>query len=69
MKKLEHLALLLLILGGINFGLWGVFDFNLVDYVFGRIWIDRLLYFLMGVSAIYLAVVWKNLKGRMVAKR
>lgn len=64
MKNLEFIAMLLLILGGINWGLWGVFDFNLVDYVFGRVWIDRVLYFLIGVSGIYMAVSWKSLRTK-----
>lgn len=69
MKKLDFLALLLLILGGINWGLWGVFDFNVVEYVLGRVWIDRVLYFLMGVSAVYFAVSWRGVKARISAKR
>ncbi len=69
MKKLDCIAMLLLILGGINWGLAGVLDFNLVDYVFGRMWIARVLYFLMGVSGVYVAVSWKVLKGRLSARR
>jgi len=64
MKNLDFFSMLLLILGGINWGLWGVFDFNLIDYVFGRVWIDRVLYFLIGVSAIYVAVSWKVMRSR-----
>ena len=60
MKKLDMIALALLILAGITWGLWSVFDFNLIDYVFGKVWIDRVLYFVMGVAAIYVAIVWKN---------
>ncbi len=68
MKNLDFLVTMLLILGGINWGLWGIFGFNLVDYVFGRVWIDRVLYFLMGVSGVYAAFCWKNMKGRWVKK-
>ncbi len=67
MKKCEFIAMLLLVLGGINWGLWAVFDFNLVDYIFGRMWIDRVLYFLMGVSAVYVAIAWNVQKSK--AKR
>lgn len=65
MKKLDILAIILLILGGINWGLWGILDFNVVDYVFGKAWIDRVLYVLMGAAGIYLAVLWKNVFTRM----
>jgi len=68
MKNIDKLALLLLIIGGINWGLWGVFEFNLVDYVFGRMWIDRVLYFFIGVSGLYVGVAFKSVAGRWHSK-
>lgn len=59
-KKLDVIALILLIIGGINWGLYGILNFNIVDYLFGRIWVDKVIYFLVGVSAIYTLVVWKR---------
>lgn len=64
MKNLDFFVMLLLILGGLNWGLWGVFDFNLVDYVFGRVWIDRVLYFFIGASALYALFSWKSLRSK-----
>jgi uncharacterized protein len=69
MKKCDCLAMFLLIVGAINWGLLAVFDFNLVDYVFGRVWIARVLYFLVGVSGVYVALTWKGVKSRMCAKK
>ena len=66
MKRVDFISLLLLVIGGINWGLWGVFDFNVVDYVFGQAWIDRVLYFLIGVSAVYVAISWKTFQNKMV---
>ena len=60
MRKIDILALVLLIIGGINWGLWGIFDFNLVDYIFGKVWIDRVIYFVIGIAAIYVLVAWKS---------
>ena len=40
MKKLDQVMLALLVFAGINWGLWGLFEFNLVYYVFGKDWID-----------------------------
>jgi len=60
MKKVDIIAMLLLIFAGINWGLWGLFEFNLVYYVFGADWIDRVIYVLLGVSAVYMAVVWRD---------
>ncbi|MFA5250688.1 MAG: DUF378 domain-containing protein [Parachlamydiales bacterium] len=60
MKKIDKLALLLLIVAGLNWGLWGFWDFNVVSFVFGREWIDQLFYFAFGASALYLAYRWKK---------
>ena len=59
MKKIDVLALCLLILGGINWGLWSLWDFNLVEYVFGKVWIYRFIYFLLGVAGIYVLLSWR----------
>lgn len=69
MKKLDVIAMILLVIGGLNWGLWGVFDFNVVDYVFAWVWIDRIVYFFVGISAIYVAFSWKSIKARWALKR
>ncbi len=61
MSKLDQLILAMLIFAGVNWGLWGVFEFNLVFYLFGKEWVDRLIYFLFGASAIYMAVIWRKI--------
>lgn len=60
LKRMDQLALALLIFAGLIWGLWGLFQFNLVYYVFGQDWIDRLIYFILGSAAIYAMVTWKN---------
>ena len=60
MKKLHILAVILLVLGGINWGIYGLFDFNLIDYIFGRVWIDRVIYVLFGLSSLYLIAFCKS---------
>lgn len=46
-------AWVLLLVGGLNWGLIGAFDLNLVDRLFGSvIWLERLVYILVGVSAL-----------------
>ena len=61
MKKLNALdwvALVLLIVGGINWGLIGFFAFDLVAAIFGPLTIaSRIVYALVGLSAIYVAVI------------
>jgi uncharacterized membrane protein YuzA (DUF378 family) len=57
---LNVLALILVIVGGINWGLVGLFDFNLVSAIFGiDSWISNLIYILVGLAAIYCVVLLK----------
>jgi hypothetical protein len=57
MKKLAALdliALVLIIIGGLNWGLVGAFKFDLVAAIFGEMSIiARIVYILVGLSAIY----------------
>lgn len=51
-------AYALVIVGAVNWGLVGLFGFNLVSTIFGT-WpmIERLVYILVGLSAIYEATI------------
>ena len=54
MKALNTVALILIIVGGLNWGLVGLFDFNLVAAIFGvDSWLSNLIYILVGIAAIY----------------
>ncbi len=54
MKAVNAIALILIIVGGINWGLIGLFDFNLVSAIFGiDTWLTNLIYILVGIAAIY----------------
>lgn len=54
-KSLNLLSLILLIVGGLNWGLVGLFQFDLVAAVFGgpQASFSRLIYLLVSVSAIW----------------
>lgn len=53
MRGLYNTALTLLIIGGLNWGLIGLFNYNLVDAIFGNAtWLTRIVYIIVGVSAI-----------------
>lgn len=47
-------ALILVLIGGINWGLIGLVQLNLVGTIFGYGWLARLIYLLVGVAAGYL---------------
>ncbi len=55
MHYLTKLALWLVIIGGLNWGLVGAFGLNLVGLIFGDMSIlARIVYILVGLSAIWL---------------
>ncbi len=61
----DWLALVLVIVGGLNWGLVGIFNFNLVATIFGDMSVlSRIVYALVGLSAIYLAAVSMKLAKR-----
>lgn len=56
MKKniLDWVAIILVIVGGLNWGLVGLFNFDLVAYIFGEMsGLSRIVYVLVGISAVY----------------
>jgi Uncharacterized conserved protein len=54
MKALNIITLALLIVGGLNWGLVGLFSFDLVAAIFGAgSLLARIVYILVGVSAVY----------------
>ena len=58
LEVLDLVALVVLFIGGVNWGLLGIFNWNLVHAIFGPVMLlERLIYILVGVSAIYMAVV------------
>lgn len=63
MKGLYTLCLVLVIVGGLNWGLVGFLNFDLVAAIFGDMsFISRLVYDLVGVSAVYLLISFFNKK-------
>ncbi len=53
MSVFYKICLVLVLIGGLNWGLVGLFDFNLVGWICGGFnWAARIIYILVGVSAI-----------------
>ena len=54
MKVIDTIALVLIIIGAINWGLIGLFSFNLVEAIFGSLSvITRIIYVLVGISGLW----------------
>ncbi len=62
LNALDWISLVLLIIGGLNWGILGVFEFNVVAAIFGSLTIaTRVIYILVGLSALYLIAVIPSL--------
>lgn len=58
LNALDWIALILVVIGGLNWGLVGAFDFDLVDAILGT-WpvVVRVVYVIVGIAALYLIAV------------
>lgn len=67
LSALDLVALVLVIIGGLNWGLVGLFNFDLVASIFGNMSIvSRIIYSLVGISAVYVAVIATSLAKKQV---
>jgi len=65
MRTLDAIVAVLLIIGGLNWGLVGVFNFDLVKFIFGAgSVLSRLVYAVVGLCAIYWLVEWSAVRRR-----
>ncbi len=63
MKILDYTALILVIVGAINWGLIGFFSFDLVRVLFGDMsLLSRIVYSLVGISGLYALSYFGRLK-------
>jgi uncharacterized membrane protein YuzA (DUF378 family) len=64
LKTADWIAYVLTVVGGLNWGLVGAFEFNLVDTLFGEeSALSRIVYILVGLSAVYLLLTASKLAG------
>ena len=56
MKVVSLIAMILVLIGGLNWGLVGLFDVNLVATLFGTTVLAQLVYILVGISALWLII-------------
>ena len=53
-RALDCLALTIAIIGAINWGLIGLFSFDLVAFIFGNMsWFSRIIYALVGLAGLW----------------
>jgi uncharacterized protein len=54
LKTVDYIALCLVIIGAINWGLIGFLGFDLVRVIFGDMtWVSRVIYAVVGIAGLY----------------
>ena len=72
MKQLDRVAIALLAIGGLNWGLVGLANFDLVAAITGagnfgnKNALGAIIYTLVGLSAVYRLAAWKAVERRHV---
>ena len=62
-SKLDWTAFVLLVIGGLNWGLVGFFNWNLVDSIFGvGGTVSRVIYAVVGLSALWMILASAKMK-------
>ena len=62
MKALNGIALTLVIIGAINWLLVGLFEFNLVDAIFGSLSIlTRIIYIIVGIAGLWSIALYSKI--------
>ncbi|MBU1701990.1 MAG: DUF378 domain-containing protein [Candidatus Eisenbacteria bacterium] len=65
MKAIDIIVATLLVVGGLNWGLVGFFNFDLVESIFGSMsGMSRVVYILVGFAAVYQVAFLKSLQDR-----
>ena len=65
MKVIDVIAILLILIGGLNWGLVGFFDIDLVSALLGKgSGLSRLIFALVGLSALYKIFFWQHIHAR-----
>lgn len=63
METLQKCALIVTIIGALNWGLIGIFDFNLVTFIFGDGIITRIVYSLVAITGIInIGILFNHIK-------
>lgn len=70
MKGLDYTALVIVIIGAINWLLIGLFKFDLVAFIFGNLtWLSRIIYVLVGICGLYLCTFLEESKTEARTER
>ena len=64
MKVINGIALTLVIIGALNWLLVGLFEFNLVDAIFGSLSVlTRIIYIIVGIAGLWSIAFYSKISG------
>lgn len=63
-KFLDYTLLTLVIIGAVNWGIIGFFQFDLVAFLFGTMsWLSRIVYAIVGIGGLYLLSAYGRIRS------
>ncbi|MEJ5375323.1 MAG: DUF378 domain-containing protein [bacterium] len=67
MRLLDWFSYVLIFAGALNWGIWGVFEVDLIGHIFGGSTAlpSKIVYILVGLSALYEIVGWSAIRHRI----
>lgn len=70
-KGFDWTALTLVIIGAINWGLVGFFQFDLIATLFGGMdsWISRIIYAIVGIAGLYTLTLYNRIGDDVVTQQ
>ncbi len=67
MRTFDTIVEIVILIGALNWGLIGFFDFNLVAAIFGESF-SRVIYAIVGLAALYEILAWKPVHARLAPR-
>ncbi len=67
MRGFDTAVEIIILIGALNWGLIGFFDFNLVSAIFGPTW-SRIIYAIVGLCALYEIIAWKPVHAHLAPR-
>jgi uncharacterized membrane protein YuzA (DUF378 family) len=62
---LDKIVFFLLLIGGLNWGLVGLFSWDLISAIFGYMSVvTRIIYVIIGLAAVYRFIQWARLQSK-----
>jgi uncharacterized membrane protein YuzA (DUF378 family) len=65
MKPIDIVATILVVVGALNWGLVGAFQFNLVTALLGQTVLASIVFVLVGLAGIYFVARWASSQKRL----